>query len=258
MYKIAKEFLDGLELPSGSTKRYDCPVCGGSNTFSVTNDCGKNVYNCYKAGCPARGITGGTMSINDIESSLHPKEPKRPPFDVPSYFVPIDWVDPRTKLSLKLLRDIKEDRTVFLVKNQKGEVVDAVGRSNKYGAKPKWKRYASSDTPLVCGPWHGIGVLVEDAFSAAAVSATGEYTGIALLGTNIRAGAATWIKEFKGIIVALDYDASIKGVNFTNRLNWYTVATTVILKEDLKYLKTPAILQELKTAREVLEKICQN
>ena len=37
------------DVPNGTTKRTNCPNCGGRNTFTVTNNLGSLVWKCYKA-----------------------------------------------------------------------------------------------------------------------------------------------------------------------------------------------------------------
>ena len=35
------------ELASGETKRMNCPNCGGYKTFTITNNVGQLLWNCY-------------------------------------------------------------------------------------------------------------------------------------------------------------------------------------------------------------------
>lgn len=243
------EFLEGLDIGSGKSRRMDCPQCGGSNTFSVTNDHGTLLYNCYKAGCSLHGKAAGRFTLEDLQRVLEKQLQPLVPFVLPSHFVP--------SVSSKGLRevylDVRENREVFVVKNQQGRIVDAIGKALTPGVKPKWKRYGSSQWPLVVGPYEGIGVVVEDAYSACAVAATGCYSGIAILGTNIHSGFMDWAVGFKGLIVALDYDAAGKGLEYSLKLSWWLPTTSVILKRDLKHYGPEEICEQLKQAREVLE-----
>ena len=45
------KFVSDMDIPNGTTKRMDCPKCGGYKTFTVTNNMGSLVWNCYKASC---------------------------------------------------------------------------------------------------------------------------------------------------------------------------------------------------------------
>jgi hypothetical protein len=74
---------------------------------------------------------------------------------------------------------------------------------------------------------------VEDAVSAAAVAATGEYAGVALLGTSLSSGFTGWSK-FNKMIVALDKDASLKALEMQRMLSWYTSTQVCLLDKDLK------------------------
>jgi len=242
-----KELIDGLALPSGRSRRIDCPGCGGRNTFSVTNDRGTVVFNCFKASCDLHGATGGSFTLDDIRKILEPT-PNKAHFVIPDYFVP----DVMYK-GVGTFRDIRERRQVFIVKSPTGKIIDAIGRSPSPDITPKWKRYASSSWPFVAGPYSGIAVLVEDVYSAIAVSCTMEYTGVALLGTNLHDGYSEWAKLFKGVIVALDYDASGKGVDISRKLSWTLPSTSIILKRDLKVYEPDEIKNQLREARKYIE-----
>ena len=248
-----KEYLDGISVPSGSSKRSDCPVCGGSNSFSVTNHNGTLIYNCYKASCSAHGATAGLYTSEDasreVSRLLHGEHrQKEQTFVIPSYFKPIEGYGEK-------YLDVKENRNVYIVRDSTGKAVDAVGRTNVKGVRPKWKRYGNSQHPYVAGPWNGIAVIVEDCISAEAVRKTGEYTGIGLLGTQIGSGVHTVISHFDGIIFALDFDASSKAVDFYAKYNWVVPTTVCLLKEDLKYFRPEEIKEQLKEAREYLNEV---
>ena len=47
--------INELDIQIGDTVRMDCPKCGGQNTFTVTNQLGNLLYNCYKASCNSKG-----------------------------------------------------------------------------------------------------------------------------------------------------------------------------------------------------------
>ena len=48
-------YINDLDITLGETKRMNCPICNGYNTFTVTNNMGNRVWNCYKVSCNAKG-----------------------------------------------------------------------------------------------------------------------------------------------------------------------------------------------------------
>ena len=49
IYKLQNINMDihNIDLNIGETQRTNCPHCGGYNTFTITNDDGNLVWNCY-------------------------------------------------------------------------------------------------------------------------------------------------------------------------------------------------------------------
>ena len=45
------EYVEQLSVENGETKRMNCPLCNSYKTFSVTNNMGSLLWNCYKASC---------------------------------------------------------------------------------------------------------------------------------------------------------------------------------------------------------------
>ena len=160
--------LNDITLTNGDTKRMDCPECGGRKTFTITNNMGSLIWNCYKAGCHVSGGKRVHLTAEDIRKSLGSvaEETHSITFDKPEWIVKDDdavaefcdeWkLDPKV---LGLLYDVKEHRVVFPIM-QGNAMIDATGRS--LGKRiPKWKRYGNSGLPYVCG--HGTtAVVVED------------------------------------------------------------------------------------------------
>ena len=56
MYNIYNTISD-IDIPNGSTKRMNCPICKGYKTFTVTNNMGSLVLNFYKASCDSKRIS---------------------------------------------------------------------------------------------------------------------------------------------------------------------------------------------------------
>ena len=71
---IISDIISDLNLPVGHSKRMNCPVCKGVNTFSITNNMGRLVWNCYKVSCTVSGRNKVKMSVDDIKSTFNQKK----------------------------------------------------------------------------------------------------------------------------------------------------------------------------------------
>ena len=219
-----KEYTENLQLKLGDSKRMNCPSCNGYNTFTVTNNMGTLLWNCYKASCSIRGNTRVRLSVDDIKS-LH-TEKLEEEFVLPEYIIPVHDISDIKKHScgffewLELIKwedimyDVKDHRVVFTIEKD-NKIVDAVGRADGK-ALPKWKRYGKSDAPYS----HGVGdiaVVVEDCISAYVVG-NNVYTGVALLGTSLLDGHREFLTKFSKVVVALDPDALPKTIQIAKEL----------------------------------------
>jgi len=247
------DLIHDLELANGETKRMTCPSCHTKNTFTITNNMGKIIWNCYKAGCSASGGTRTQLTADDIRKSLGSvaEETHVSTFSKPEWFVRDDakirdfcdqWVlNPQ---DLGLLYDVKEHRVVFPVVHN-GVTVDATGRS--LGKRiPKWKRYGKSDLPYASGRGK-TAVVVEDCVSAAIVGDGGVYVGVAVLGTSLSNGHKKYLSQFSTAIIALDPDALPKTLQFARELRQYVDTIKILyLRDDLKY-RNPTDFENLTT-----------
>ena len=233
--------ISDLSLVNGETRRMTCPSCNSKNTFTVTNNMGSIVWNCYKASCSVSGGTRTTLTAEDIRKSLGyvAEETHTTTFTRPEWFVR-DY----SKLSgfcdkwgldaqqLGLMYDVKEHRVVFPVVHN-GVTVDATGRSlgNRI---PKWKRYGKSVLPYSFGRGR-TAVVVEDCISAAVVG-SGVCVGVAVLGTSLSNGHKEYLSQFSTAIIALDPDALPKTLQFAKELRGYVDTVKVLrLQDDIKY-----------------------
>lgn len=233
--------ISDLSLVNGETRRMTCPSCNSKNTFTVTNNMGSIVWNCYKASCSVSGGTRTTLTAEDIRKSLGfvAEETHTTTFTRPEWFVR-DY----SKLSgfcdkweldaqqLGLMYDVKEHRVVFPVVHN-GVTVDATGRSlgNRI---PKWKRYGKSVLPYSFGRGR-TAVVVEDCISAAVVG-SGVCVGVAVLGTSLSNGHKEYLSQFSTAIIALDPDALPKTLQFAKELRGYVDTVKVLrLTDDIKY-----------------------
>ena len=64
------EIVKNLSVPSGTNKRMDCPFCYHRNTFSVRNENGKLLWNCFHSSCNIKGGEQTEYSMEDIENYL--------------------------------------------------------------------------------------------------------------------------------------------------------------------------------------------
>ena len=236
------EYVIQLNVESGETKRLNCPLCNSYKTFSVTNNMGSLLWNCYKAGCSTKGSSRVHLTVDEIRS-IQKKQEKSDDsrYEMPDYIVShgyrkevmdfcelwgieIDEVD--------LLYDVKESRVVFPIKKD-GKIVDATGRSI-YNKLPKWKRYGNSDLPYSfgCG---SVAVVVEDCVSAVVVGSD-VYAGVAVLGTSLSESHKRFLSQFSTAIIALDPDALPKTLAFAKELRTYVKDVKILkLKDDIKY-----------------------
>jgi len=236
--------ISDIDIPNGSTKRMNCPKCNGYKTFTVTNNMGSLIWNCYKASCGTKGGTRVQLTTEDIRASLHDAEKfADEKFELPPYVVNhTDSVYVKrfcdtwglTFDTHGLMYDVKEDRVVFPVLHN-GRVVDAAGRS-VLKRLPKWKRYGKSTLPYSFG--HGkVAVVVEDCVSAAVVG-DDAFVGVAVLGTSLSEGHKRYLSQFSSAIIALDPDALPKTLAFAKELRGHVNTVRVLrLTDDLKYGK---------------------
>ena len=237
--------IDDLSLANGDSKRMTCPSCNSKNTFTITNNMGSIVWNCYKVSCKISGAKRVHLSADDIRKSLGfvVQETVVVPFSKPEWLVRDNKsVSPFTDRwgldadSLGLLYDVKENRVVFPVVHN-SVMVDATGRS--LGAKlPKWKSYGKSNKPYIrdamaCGT---CAVVVEDCVSAAIVGDIDVCVGVGVLGTSLSEGHKQYLTQFSTAIIALDPDALPKTLQFAKELRGYVKSVKVLrLTDDLKY-----------------------
>ena len=234
-----KEYINNLDISNGETRRLNCPSCNGYKTFTVTNNMGSILWNCYKVTCDISGNSKVRLSVDDIKkTSIQQSEVE---FVMPDYVVPhryrrevMDFCElwDLDVDTLDLHYDVKEKRVVFPVTHN-GTILDAVGRTVT-NRLPKWKRYGKSDLPFIhgCG---NVAVVVEDCVSASVVGSDA-YVGVAVLGTSLSEAHKEYMTRFSTAIIALDPDALPKTLSFAKELKAYVKNVYVLkLTDDLKY-----------------------
>jgi ribosomal protein S27AE len=118
------KYVSDMNIPSGSTKRVECPNCG-ERTFTVTNNMGSLLWNCFRVTCGIKGGDRVHLSVDDIRAGvLNTKKVVEDVFELPQYILPRSdnlqirswceqWsIDPD---ELGLLYDVKDNRVVFPV-----------------------------------------------------------------------------------------------------------------------------------------------
>lgn len=241
--------ISDMNVPVGTTVRTKCPSCG-QRTFTVTNNMGSLVWNCFRMSCDLKGGTRVRMSVDDIRTQLSDAERfAGAEFDVPEFLVPanhdvITWASDTYGLDaaeLGLLYDVREHRAVFPIMHE-GKIVDATGRA--LGKRlPKWRRYGKSGLPYThgCG---NVAVVVEDCVSAAVVGG-GNFVGLAVLGTSLSDAHKKYLAQFSTAIIALDPDAVRKTLQMAKELRGHVNDVRVLyLTDDLKY-RNPTDMKNL-------------
>ena len=234
-------YINDLQLSVGENRRMNCPSCNGYKTFSITNNMGNLLWNCYKASCTLSGSKRIHLSVDDIKSSFSEAKQQQDEFSMPEYVV-YHMDRPEVKRfaydygidynRIPLYYDIKEKRVVFPIKNN-GLIVDAVGRATTFRL-PKWKRYGKNNLPFTygCGM---VAVVVEDCISASVVGSD-VFVGVAVLGTSLSESHKEYLSQFSTAIIALDPDAMPKTLAFAKELRGHVNDVRVLkLKDDLKY-----------------------
>ena len=247
--------VNDLDIPNGHTHRMNCPSCNGTKTFTVTNNMGKLIWNCYKVSC---GVSGGTrvhLTVEDIKRGFTGAEDfADEKFELPTYIVPhrnkravVKWCAEWGIYEDEhgLMYDVKEDRVVFPVVHD-GKLVDATGRSLSKRI-PKWKRYGNSGLPYVSGRGK-VAVVVEDCVSATVVG-YGSFVGVALLGTSLQESHKRYLSQFSTAIIALDPDALPKTLHMMKELRGHVSDVRVLrLVDDIKY-RNPTDMEKLDALR---------
>jgi len=252
--------LKDIDVAEGQTKRMNCPSCSGTNTFTISKQMGVVVYNCYKLGCTARGMSTVGMSAMEIKAALDrmkdtveiTTEKDTPTMELPvtlgydlSAQAVVKFISKWDIAGVPLMYDLMQHRVVFPIMSGKGRLIDANGRTLR-GDVPKWYRYTGNANYYDYGKG-SVAVVLEDCISAAVV---GKHipgaVGVAILGTSINMKHIDYLKKFDKVVVALDPDAWYKTLQYVQMLKSHSInATAMKVRDDLKYMVIEDI-EELK------------
>lgn len=254
------EIVSKVKVSEEDTKRIDCPFCGGKYTLTISRKDGSLVWNCYKASCGARGAKRIGYSIKAIKSKFDTSctgcsttctEKRTTPLPeinssvdhherVLNYIRNNNCYNAYEDKAVDITYDPGKDRVLFWMNEGQG----AVGRCLIEPVKPKWLSYGNTSGVLSVGT-KDTAIVVEDAASACSVYATGVYTGVALLGTNVSPLQRIQLTKYKKLIICLDKDASKKAIRISRSLSGFVDTTVCFIQEDFKYLSPTKILEEI-------------
>lgn len=253
-------------MPTNTSRRANCPCCGGTNTFSVTNEGGRIKAHCFKASCEVGVGTKGDVSIADIREALATSKSKKlirfdtlhmPEFaGIGRSHNGMEWLkksncmDALVRFPNRFKYDIKRDRVVFI--SLDGPYIDfATGRAVS-GARPKWYKYFGLNGLFCINLFLSENMfIVEDCASACSIARLG--AAIALGGTAYDIGQlAHKIKTYgplKTVRVCLDGDAQRKSMQLAKDLEGLLPSAikvkVVNLSDDAKYLSYDKLRKEL-------------
>jgi ribosomal protein L37AE/L43A len=242
-----KEYVESLGLQNDESRRMDCPSCGHKKTFSVTNQGGTLMWNCFYADCGVKGRTGLriTRSNSDNVVAILSKnnQEKTPSCSEVPFVKPKSWsrvIPSRGMDYVHLVNtsgryddiyfDVIRDRLVYPIYDTLGSLRDGVGRTMT-GEKPKWYRYGNYAGGFRIGT-SDIAIVVEDVPSA--VSISDWVSGYALLGTSLRDRHIQELSAYRRVIFALDKDATDKALTMMRALHNIVPTGMLILDKDLE------------------------
>lgn len=246
-------YISTLSIPY----RGDCPGCSGKNTFSVNIKDGYKVWRCFRSSCIIKGKISNGVGLetlydhNNSNIVVDLEEKYRGMF-----FNPLQNSDCYKYMQLYKLMpayiyrysdiryDPKQHRIVFFLKDHKGVIHGATGRTLNYHNSPKWTIYDRvGGCPFIykhktetrsC-------ILVEDAISA--INAGNINSSIALLGTTINETSIQYLLAYDILYIALDDDATSKALELQHILSSYRPTKIIPLLKDLKYYSSSELIE---------------
>lgn len=255
----------GLQVGE-QTRKITCPSCEGGVTreksFSLRKDPARILFNCWRASCGFKGIIdyNGAFIEDGREEMSRALKPARifmgalSPFGVAG----INLFDSKFSMTVQDLTEggvqfaREEDRYAFPVLSphhgKRGLTLrDFNTRPTTY---PKWDAFPSYANHTWLG-WYirtvlmeGSVVVVEDPISALKVSR--HFKACFLNGTNLDFEKLLEIDKVasgKGIILALDKDATSKAIELLRSYQFFigSTATCIHLEKDAKYMSSEEI-----------------
>ena len=244
--KLAAE-LEAQQLAIHETSYSTCPLCGGKKKFSVTRLAHTVLWNCFRAACPAKGMTHTSGLL--IPASKPKPRSKLKPFRGAFHALSneaYDWL--RTRFpwldGVNLCTALKQDdvgRIMLPVNNPHGWERGYIARAYEFSEwdGPKAVVYMHADGPVM--GWYPVSdcgtlVLVEDSMSAWACQLAG-LSACALIGTHLNNDKVREIatQRPREVIIALDADATDQAFGLARKWGLAFNKTRVaVLERDLK------------------------
>ena len=254
--------------------RTDCPVCGGSNSFSATYlpNTFQVIYNCFKADCDNKGVEFVGLNRSSSLGSLFTVPDRKQSVVETKEFLPTDsFIEPEyskeavdylhrvqcyhlhKEKHIKVKYDLKLNRVVFLVDDLQtpGKIINAVGRTLYKKGLPKWYKYTSQPSDYVIGSG-AVAVVVEDIPSACVVSSLNNYVVIALSGTAMSENLICHLTKtnYSKVLICLDKDAALNSMSMCARLKHKVKGMSVMFPNvDIKSMDEET-LEEFFTEKE--------
>lgn len=254
------------QVAPGTSDRFDCPACGGKNSLVINKFLGRGYYKCWKASCKLRKSFAMKMSNSELKTHLEAQTEEVAPFVLPMYWVRGiasrkcfqmllngNALETYTNSMFKIAYDPRLDRLCFLITDEQDRIVGATGRACS-GQLPKaWNYPGSAKVPFTCGTG-SMAVLVEDALSACSIARFPEYTGIAMMGTELKVDYLQYLKKkFKTIVIAHDKDALIKSIRLRFHVKFHMNEVVIWkLNKDLKNMNKQDIVLFLSNSNNII------
>lgn len=250
--------IEALNVPSNSTRRFDCLFCGHHNSLVVSRVGASIRWICFYAGCKASGRRTTELGLEDLRyPALHSSAPDRAVWVPPSHFCSVlssdaclHYLKRYDVLDTKGLYDVKYDpkqnRCVFILPGKTSSDTIAIGRSLDAYTRPKWLRYYSGDSPwhLVCRSSE-LCILSEDVISSIRLRNLG-FGSVGLLGTKLLAMHVGAASTYASCILCLDKDASRVALKMQKELSLYVPTKIRLLEEDIKDMPKDKIYELLR------------
>jgi hypothetical protein len=255
--RIKRDMIDSLLLGGSNRVRVTCPNCGNKDLLTITRTEDAIVYNCFSNSCNTRGAHPYLADFTSLKNKMSLKSDSKGAtahvggFRLPTYLVEgiatervLEWLTKYNAIKAyemgyyTLYTDVRSERVCVPLYNEYNILTNMIGRSY-VGAKPKSKvyNYGHNVPPFICGNGDKV-VIVEDFASACNVSTVPNHVGFSLNGTNF--DVTHMIRRLnmlkpKEIVVALDKDALLKGMNLCRLINSFSSNVKVApLLRDLK------------------------
>ena len=253
IYREQLQFVQSLNITEGEKKTLACPSCGKRNKFTVDKFDGVLVWNCYSASCSVKGSFRGSRDMDALKNYIggsptqrHLRINRMPDITTSvknhapalTYLRSVNSLEAYEQGYIKIRYAPNDNRVLFYTPDNLGAVGRALDKR-----KPKWWSYGDTSKGVAVGKGSHA-VLVEDVPSACSVSRLDEYTGYALLGTNVTVPIKKTLSNYNFITIVLDKDASSKAIIVSRQCS--NISYVRFTAKDLKMLTTDQIMKVIK------------